>query len=380
MPKVVILDANSRVSLTIVRALGLKGLNVVVVGVDGWRNFCFKSKYSKKNYTFVDYRSNPEGYLDSLISILNKDDVVIPVSINTILFISKHQERLRGVAKFLLPDVDKIDLVNNKANLANLAKELDIPHPRTFILSSLDELSKLNGYLNYPLIIKFRVDQGLYFYPRKRYKIVENKEQLIKSYKEMAACQELPVIQEVVNGDSYAVSMLVDADSNIKASFMHKRIRTYPYRGGPSSLCESCYKKELVDCAKKIVNSIKWKGIINFEFKYDEVSGKFYLIEINPRFWGSLSLAIESDINFPYLLYLILAGKQFDSNMDYQLNKRMRFLVQDMLSATEGIIAHGDLKCFCRFVKDIFSPSIREGTLQINDIKGSLAYLKSKIL
>ncbi len=39
------------------------------------------------------------------------------------------------------------------------------------------------------------------------------------------------------------------------------------------------------------------------EFKLDPRDNTPKLMEINPRFWGSLALAIESGVNFPYLLY-----------------------------------------------------------------------------
>ena len=36
------------------------------------------------------------------------------------------------------------------------------------------------------------------------------------------------------------------------------------------------------------------------EFKF--FKGNYYLIEANPKFWGSLDLAIASGVNFPLIL------------------------------------------------------------------------------
>jgi len=46
------------------------------------------------------------------------------------------------------------------------------------------------------------------------------------------------------------------------------------------------------------------------EFKYDEKRNKGWFIEINPRLWGSIYLAIESGVEFPYLTYLCAIGQE----------------------------------------------------------------------
>ena len=49
------------------------------------------------------------------------------------------------------------------------------------------------------------------------------------------------------------------------------------------------------------------------EFKRDEISGKFNLMEINPKFWGSLELAIKAGVDFPS--YLIDEKTNIDINL-----------------------------------------------------------------
>jgi len=39
------------------------------------------------------------------------------------------------------------------------------------------------------------------------------------------------------------------------------------------------------------------------EFRVDARDGTAKLMEVNPRFWGSLQLSILSGADFPYLLY-----------------------------------------------------------------------------
>ena len=70
-----------------------------------------------------------------------------------------------------------------------------------------------------------------------------------------------------------------------------------PISGGMSVAAKSIFDKNLQKIGEKIVKKIKWTGLIMLEFKYH--ANKYYLIEINPKFWGSLDLAIASNVDFP---------------------------------------------------------------------------------
>jgi protein-tyrosine-phosphatase len=54
------------------------------------------------------------------------------------------------------------------------------------------------------------------------------------------------------------------------------------------------------------------------EFKLDE-RGQHWLMEINPRLWGSLALSIDAGVNFPLGLLQIARGEQPPAQPDYKL-------------------------------------------------------------
>ena len=49
------------------------------------------------------------------------------------------------------------------------------------------------------------------------------------------------------------------------------------------------------------------------EFKKDVRTGEYKLMEINPRIWGSMPLAIVSGVDFPYLWYKIATDKDIEA-------------------------------------------------------------------
>jgi hypothetical protein len=50
-------------------------------------------------------------------------------------------------------------------------------------------------------------------------------------------------------------------------------------------------------------------------------------MELNPRFWGSLALAIHAGVDFPYLLYKMAMGEAFEPVRDYEVGVRCRWLL-----------------------------------------------------
>jgi predicted ATP-grasp superfamily ATP-dependent carboligase len=63
------------------------------------------------------------------------------------------------------------------------------------------------------------------------------------------------------------------------------------------------------------------------EFKVDPRDNEPKLMELNPRFWGSLALAIHAGVDFPYLLYKMAMGEEFEPVVEYKVGVRCRWLL-----------------------------------------------------
>jgi predicted ATP-grasp superfamily ATP-dependent carboligase len=59
-----------------------------------------------------------------------------------------------------------------------------------------------------------------------------------------------------------------------------------------------------------MVNEFNWSGIIHIDLRYDEYDKQIKVIEMNPRFWGSLPASFFAGVNFPYIA--CLAGLNLD--------------------------------------------------------------------
>lgn len=82
-------------------------------------------------------------------------------------------------------------------------------------------------------------------------------------------------------------------------AFMHRRLHEVPHTGGFSSYRESWRDARILEDARRRMQCLTWQGVAMFEYRWNPVDDKFYLLEFNSRFWGSLHLALFAGVDFP---------------------------------------------------------------------------------
>ncbi len=122
------------------------------------------------------------------------------------------------------------------------------------------------------------------------------------------------LVQEVVSGEGTAIFALFDSGKPL-VTFAHRRIIEKPPWGGVSALCCSIDPPpDALDFALAMLRELSWQGPAMVEFKRDS-QGVPRLMEINPRFWGSLQLAIRSGVDFPHLAWQLALGEAVEPPM-----------------------------------------------------------------
>ena len=102
------------------------------------------------------------------------------------------------------------------------------------------------------------------------------------------------LVQEYIpNGGELGVYTLFDNQSVPRALSVQRRLRSYPVSGGPSTLRETIRNdasRLATDIAFRLLTKMQWTGVAMVEFRIDARDGMPKLMEVNPRFWGSLQL------------------------------------------------------------------------------------------
>ncbi|VAW71549.1 ATP-grasp enzyme-like protein [hydrothermal vent metagenome] len=331
MKTVLVLDANQRSALATTRSLG--GHGVTVFTADDTRSaLAGSSRYSHKYFQHPAPLSKPEEFITSIRSIATVHiiDIILPMTELTTALLLQHREELPDVI-LTCPNLETIDALANKCSLMRLAESLDIPIPPTWYVDNPDDLSVALADLPYPLVLKpaksWLINNGTWLHTSVRF--ADNPTQAQEIIDTDPAFSHPYMFQAHVEGTGQGVFALYHQGEAL-ASFNHRRLREKPPWGGVSVLSESVpIDPTLLTHARALLDAVKWHGIAMVEFKVNE-DGTPYLMEINTRFWGSLQLAIDAGVDFPWLLYQMACGKSVEAIHNYKTGTRLRWLLGDL--------------------------------------------------
>jgi predicted ATP-grasp superfamily ATP-dependent carboligase len=351
--KVLVTDAPSSHTLAIVRYLGKENIDVYTIGSSKF-DLARLSKYCKKGFIGPE-RSKEESYLNNIVDLIRREhfDLLIPVTYKSTKIISEHREQIQKYTKLVLADDEKIKITVNKSSTYALASKLGIPSPKTFYPKSDEDLSAMADCLEYPVVIKpiLEMGGGGTAYPKTKSEFLTGYRNLCNKYG--FKNNSLPMVQEYIGGDpsTYGCAVLYQK-GKCKRIFMHKEVRSMPVTGGAGVYLESFYDPLLKDYSIQLLDSLNWHGVALVEFKKN-LLGKYFLMEINAKFWASVEVALRAGCNFPYYLCQISNGSQLPYSEDYSKNLRFHFLNRDI-----GASRH-QYSALPRIICDSLNPKIK---------------------
>ncbi|MBI2919587.1 MAG: ATP-grasp domain-containing protein [Planctomycetes bacterium] len=302
MPRgILVTDGYWRKTLAAVRALGRAG-ELVVVGERTHFSPALFSRHARA-VVYPSPESRPEEFARWLREGPGRFgcDVVMPMEEDTLLFALDRRAEIPAALPFASAGL--VRRAGDKAWTLARAAECGVPVPRTWT-----EPAAAEG--NGPFVVKpgrGSGSRGLRHTDRAGL---------------AAAWRPGCLVQEKVEGEGWGVSVLMGAGGAVLGMFTHRRLREYPTTGGPSTLRESARDRALEEAAVRLLRHIGWTGVAMVEFK--KRPDGFHLMEINPRFWGSLALAVEAGVNFPVLLARWARGEEFAPVTDWRTGVRAR--------------------------------------------------------
>ena len=321
MSKVLVTDAQMRNSLAIIRSLGKAGLHVTAGDETRFSTGMF-SKYCSDTIVYPKPK-NTEDFTNFMLKTIKENDyeVVFPVTDATVVPLVKEKKKLSKYTIIPFPDYNIFLKAMDKGLTIKAAIENNVPCPKTYFIEDMSDLDEIKDRLNYPVIIKPRIGFG-----SRGISLCRSKEDLIARYYQVFNEFGHSLIQEYIpKGDEIGVYTLFNFDSEPRAVCVQRRIRSYPISGGPSTMRETIKHPKLIETAFRLLKAINWVGVAMVEFRVDSRDNIPKLMEINPRFWGSLQLSILSGTDIPYLLYKLVTEGDIKPVMDYKVGVKCRW-------------------------------------------------------
>lgn len=327
-------EGENPVAIPILRSLARKGIKVAAM--TSLRRFSFSrlSQYCKRLF-LVPSTAKENEYASAVEKIVRKIrfDVFFPIFEWSLMPISRNRNRIGAYVKLPIASHDSINTCYDKFSTVNLAVKNSVPIPKTYFVRNSSELKNVAKKISYPAVIKPRwsmVWRGNMAFHR-RSGFVDSPRELIITYKNIHQYFPFPLIQEYVPGVNYSVAALYNRGKP-KAFCCIKVHRAWPPTGGNSCFRESvALDFRMRRYSEKLLEALDWHGIAEVEFRMDSRDNIPKLMEINPRFWGSLCVAIKAGVDFPYLLYRIAMDSDVNGVFSYKVGVKGRYFEQDLL-------------------------------------------------
>jgi len=274
---------------------------------------CFMPDMVEKVYV-VPYPSlGFEELKKRLLEIKEKENIeaIIPNLDAELPLYIKYQKEIENMGiKLCLPSDENFEL-RNKNKLDSLSNKLNITYPKTYEISTIEELQKIisDGESKFPLMVK-----GNYY---KAY-MTHNLESAIESFFKISNEWGFPIlIQEVVEGEEVNLVGVGDGKGELKGAVCIKKLTTTEI--GKIWTGVTIANENIMQIAKDFVRITGWNG--PFELECMVNLNKVYMIEINPRFPAWVYFATELGVNLPQMIIDIMQGKDVKPQLQYPQNK-----------------------------------------------------------
>jgi predicted ATP-grasp superfamily ATP-dependent carboligase len=233
------------------------------------------------------------------------------------------------LTKPLVADWPLVARLHDKGEFMRLAVAEGLPVPRTWVIDGAADLDRAAGEIDGPVIIKLRdsfASRGLWTSAQggKAFRA-----EFLRHYPEVAAGAPAPaIVQERIQGKVHDVTALWHEGREI-ASLSQLRELTDWLDGGSGIVNVTNDLPQLRDASRKLLSRLQWDGPLQLEWLEEEGTGRFLLLEANPKFWGTTQLSISAGLDYPAWWVGLHEGVQ-PQVPSYRRDLMLRWLVKEI--------------------------------------------------
>ncbi len=326
--------------LGVTRNLGRAGVDVYCV-VERLDPVVF-SRYCDRHFLIPNFAQR-KNQIKSLLMEFSKKITSRPVIFATddlgTLILSDLKSEMKDDYCFVVPDRKAAETLVIKTKFYESLIQNNVPHPEVFVPKGIRELKILSKELHYPIFIRPSVSPHFDALFRKKGFVANSEQELISYFKIVSKCKIDVMLQEIVPGPDtsiYGISGFFDRQSKPVAFFAYHRLKAWPPMFGNSSLMESVSLAELPllkETVCRYLESLRYYGIMDAEFKLDPRDNHFKLLEINARSWWQNSFPTKCGLNIVLKAYLEAVGETTEYSEAYNCGVRWINLVDYIRSS-----------------------------------------------
>ena len=304
---VLILGAAPRMTVPIARSLYEHGIDVDVATFSSvepppW------SRAVRHFWRVPDPDMSPSDFVGAICQLIREHhhDMLIPANDVALTATVEHYDSFKDLLHVACPPPAIVDRVLNKELTLVTARRCGVRIPKSVVVSNSAALPEVARDLGYPFVLK----------PSVKKRSDEFKTCVITSTSDLENVFPAPhkfeppmLAQEFCLGEGVGVEVLMHRGEAV-ALFQHRRLKELPHGGGVAvvAVAESP-NPDLVHSAVVLLKALEWDGVAMVEFKVNSADRTATLMEVNGRYWGSVSLPLLAGMNFPFYQWKLVHGE-----------------------------------------------------------------------
>ena len=322
--RVLVLGDDANAFLAVVRSLGRLGLEVHAAA-SNTASPAFSSRYIRMVHPLPCDTTDPVSWKHHLDRVIAEHGVtmLVPTSDSSLVKLYEEKERL-GSARVVAPNSDAFTAFTDKLATRALAQKCAVPVTRCESLDDCSSPATLVERLGFPMVLKPRASYVLGDVVQKRSaSVIRTEAELLDALGGPAAKDSF--MEAYFDGVGVGVSIIADRGEVLYA-YQHRRLASRSETGPSTSRISEAVDPDLLKHVRALAEATVLTGVAMFEFRVDRRTGDHVLLEVNPRFWGSLPLAVSAGADFPAMLFQLLTTGRIEPAGAYVTGKIKRDL------------------------------------------------------
>jgi len=325
---IVVTDGETRTALACVRALGAAGWRVHVLATRA-PGIAGASRFAAEVHRVPDAESEPREWCAAVARIARDTGCALVLPVTEVAMGSLLAFDACAALPVAAPPRGAWERVVDKHALLSEAAACGLAVPEGVLVEDPAGLPAAASALRLPVFVKSRrsrwLEDGRW---RRGTARAAHDVEALRRMADEPAFRGGALVQETVPGRGEGLFCLVDQGTT-RVRFAHRRLREKPPSGGVSVLSEAIAPDPaLAEAGDRLFAELRWHGVAMLEVRRTP-EGRAVVMEVNPRLWGSLQLAIDAGVDFPGLLVRLHRCEPLPAVVP-AVGNRVRWLLGDL--------------------------------------------------
>jgi predicted ATP-grasp superfamily ATP-dependent carboligase len=312
------------------RGLGRAGYRLVALG-DRWSAAGLWSRYTAVRAIGPVAERDPSGFASTVIGLAKRHGplMVYPGWESAIsALLDPSLVGREAVLPYPGTDPKVLHALRDKRELGKLASSVGLRVPLPLARGKARDLYSMS--VSTPCVVKPARSGGPFLTTR----VVHSDDDLKNLIGDLDPSTEL-LIQELLRGPLLMLAVVLGSDQRLVARFQQIARRTWPSSAGGSSLAVSMPPDDhLVQSVTEMLASVSFSGLAQIDF-IDTKEGPV-LIDVNPRYYASLPLALVCGVNLPAIWHAVATDDFIPPERSYPAGVSFHWLEADLRAARSG--------------------------------------------